>query len=84
MRLLWTLALLGLLPTTTEVPVNVTCNADLVCLKTYKSKHVRLVLESYTHKPLSVRVFFTTDNMIHVRPPTVHLDKPTSVEIVEI
>jgi hypothetical protein len=81
-NLIVALALVGFLPTAVETPVNVTCNADLVCLKTYKNPHVRLVLESYTHKPLSVRLFFTTDNMIHVRPPTVHLDKPTSIELV--
>ena len=82
MHTLFVWALLGLLPTAAEVPVNVTCNADLVCIKTYKNNHVRLVLESYSHKPLSVRLFFTPENMIHVRPPTAHLNKPTSIELV--
>ena len=79
---MWALVSLGLLPTQADTPVNVTCNADLVCVKTYKDQEVRLVLESYTDKPLSVRLFFTTENMVHVRPPTIRLNRPISTELV--
>lgn len=73
--------LLGILPTTGAVPVNVTCNADLVCMKTYKDPHVRMVLESYTHKPLSVQVYFTTQNLRHLQPDVALFSQPAEIEV---
>lgn len=72
---------LGILPTTGAAPVNVTCNADLVCMKTYKNPHVSMVLESYTHKPLSVQVYFTTQNLRHLQPAVVRFDQPAVLEV---
>lgn len=77
------LVLLSLLPAGGGTPVNTTCNADLVCVKTYKASRVRLMLESYSHKPLSVQLYFTTPNLKHLRPAAVQLDRPAVVPLIE-
>lgn len=38
-------------------PINVNCNADLVCVEVYKAAQIRLMLENHTDKPLSFRLF---------------------------
>lgn len=69
--------LFGLLPAAAERPVHTTCNADLVCVKVYKDKSVRLELECHTDKPLTVQLFFTSENMKHLKPAPVRLSGPS-------
>ncbi len=80
MNLLW-VALLGVLPVADAAPVNVTCNANLVCLKTYKNPTVRLVLHSYTNKPLSVQVYLTPQHLRHQQPDVVRFSGPQVIEV---
>lgn len=62
--------------------VNENCNADLVCLKVYKGRQVEIFLENKTHKPLSFRLFFMTDNLDHLRPKTHTLSQPMTTKVI--
>lgn len=55
---LWTALLpITALAAAAEPPINVNCNADLLCVEVYKSEEVRLMLHNRTEKPLSFRLF---------------------------
>ena len=62
--------------------VNVNCNADLVCVKVYKGRNVDIFLENKTHKPLSFRLIFTTENLSHLNLKTHTLSRPTTAKVV--
>lgn len=70
------------LPTQAQEPVNLNCNADLLCVKVYKGELVRLVVENKTYKPLSFKLFFTTTNLRHLNPVKRLLSKPMTRELV--
>lgn len=72
----------GLAQTHAQEPVNVNCNADLLCVKVYKGEVVRLVLENKTDKPLSFNLFFTTANLRHLNPAKRLLSQPLTSELV--
>ena len=58
-----------------EVPVHVTCNADLLCVEVYKDTQVRLILDNVTAKPLSFRLFVIGDHLEEAQP-VIYLDGP--------
>ena len=66
----------------TNGPVNVRCNADLVCMKVFKDPNVRFKLTSYTNKPLSVRLFLRPASLEPLEPPTIRLLRRDTIDVV--
>jgi murein DD-endopeptidase MepM/ murein hydrolase activator NlpD len=59
----------------------VRCNADLVCVSVMKGQDVRLVLESFTVKPLSFALFFSS-NLAHRNPAPLTLSETERIELI--
>ncbi|MEZ5550628.1 MAG: M23 family metallopeptidase [Pseudomonadales bacterium] len=64
-------------------PVNVNCNADLLCVEVFKAAQIRLIVDNRTIKPLSFGLFLQgyPDS---AKPFLLTLDQPQRVELVAL
>lgn len=83
---MWVTAIISILFTSVvavaEPPINITCSANLVCVKAYKNSSVRLVMENKSAKPITFQLYLRGDSVRHLQVPRLQLSAPKTKTLI--